>query len=61
MTPETVLYGLRCADPGHRAHYNVVYTTSPDQARMRSLATGIRCNEVVITRDGGQTWARAES
>lgn len=57
---DTVLYGLRCNDPGHRGHYNVVYTTSPDQTRMRSLAVGIRCNEVVVSTDGGLSWARAD-
>lgn len=59
MADQTVLYGIRCTDPGHRSRYGVVYATSRTEARMRSLAAG-RCNEIVISTDGGETWARAE-
>lgn len=61
MADETPLYGIRCNDPGHRVHYNVVYVTSANEPAMRSLAASYRCNEVVVTHDGGQTWARADS
>ena len=55
-----VLYGIRCTDPGHRGQYDAVYTTSPSETAMRSLSAGERCNEVVVSTDGGHSWARAE-
>lgn len=58
--PPTVLYGVRCSDPGHRLNYNVVHATSASEERMRSLAAGERCAEVVRSTDDGETWVRAE-
>lgn len=59
-TEPATLYGVRCTDPGHRRQYDTVYATSASEQAMRSLAAGERCNEVVTSGDGGQTWARAE-
>lgn len=59
-TDSPALYGIRCNDPGHRGNYDVVYVTSANEPAMRSLASSYRCNEVVVSTDGGETWARAE-
>lgn len=55
-TVETPVWGVRCTDPGHRRHYDVVYASSPSQAQMRSLTVGNPCNELVVSTDGGATW-----
>ena len=57
----SVLFGLRCTDPKHIRHHGRVYAESHSEAAMRSLASGERCNEVVESRDGGATWARADA
>lgn len=36
------------------------YTINASEERMRSLAAGERCAEVVCSTDDGETWARAE-
>lgn len=55
----SVLFGVRCTDPGHRRQYDAVYATSPSESAMRSLAVGNACNELVVSTDGGETWSAA--
>lgn len=55
-----VVYGVRCADPCHIGHYKTVYAQSRSREQMQSLTVGNSCNVVVVSHDGGQTWARAE-
>lgn len=59
--PVTTLYGVRCSDPKHRHSLGQVHAVSSNEARMRSLADGNECNEVVVSTDGGETWARADT
>lgn len=58
--PVTTLYGVRCSDPKHRHSLGQVHAVSANETRMRSLADGQPCNEVVVSDDGGRTWARVE-
>lgn len=60
-TPVTTLYGVRCSDPTHRHAVGQVHAVSASGERMRSLAAGNPCNEVVVSGDGGKTWARADT
>jgi hypothetical protein len=54
-TAAPVLFGLRCTNPHHH-RTGEVYGTSPGRHRLASLAdTG--CSELVISHDGGKTWA----
>lgn len=59
--PPTTLYGIRCIDPAHRHAVGRVHAISASEQAMRSLAVGNPCNEVVVSRDGGRTWERADT
>lgn len=58
--PVTTLWGVRCSDPLHRHAVGQIHAVSSSEERMRSLAKGNPCNELVVSGDGGRTWARAE-
>ena len=59
--PVTTVYGVRCSDPKHRHSVGQVHAVSSNEARMRSLAEGNPCNEIVVSGDGGRTWERADT
>lgn len=56
-TAETVaLYGVHCGTPAeHHTDGRVVYASSPHLVEMQSLAKNT-CYEIVVSRDGGNTW-----
>lgn len=55
------LWGVRCTDPDPIGHQlGRICAQSQDRHRMWSLAIGEPCYELVVSRDGGETWASAE-
>lgn len=55
----TFLYGMRCADASH-PEQGTVYGSCLSREQAASLAESVPCYELVVSTDGGQTWARAE-